>query len=436
VNRIRSAAPIRFAITLALLIAAVASSWAPGRARAEIGISPTGPYAWIAEEMVEIRGLPLLHEVNERHMSRAELRETVDAEWITEEENGAELEAGERTMTALGMLPEGSDLLTIWREAYGEGVGGYYDSDANEMVLITDSGEPDAITQIVYAHEFVHALTDQHFDLDALQTRVGQLDDAEAETALTALIEGDANAGQGEFMSRHDELVEEAMAAHEGDEDPGLPDVIMKSIGFPYNAGYYFVEDLRAEGGWEAVNAAYRNLPVSTEQILHPDLYRAGEIPARVEVPDLSGVLGQGWTLIDGDTLGEFDVELLLAEEEPQRVNRSPRQIRELLKQEHDPAAGSDGGRYGTWGNGSQTAIVWVSRWDTDTDALEFERAMSRYDAGRWGTEALSIPVRTVVDGDTWSSRIVRSGTRVIYVLAPSPELAEAMLAAAISGNA
>ena len=101
----------------------------------------------------------------------------------------------------------------------------------------------------------------------------------------------------------------------------------------------------------------------------------------------------------------------------------------------HDPAAGSNGGRYATWGNGSQTAIVWVSRWDTDMDALEFERAIAGYDAKRWGAEAVSIPVRTTIDGEAWSSRVVRSGTRVIYVLAPTPALADAMLGAVVAGT-
>ena len=81
--------------------------------------------------------------------------------------------------------------------------------------------------------------------------------------------------------------------------------------------------------------------------------------------------------------------------------------------------------------NGEQTAVIWKSSWDTEEDAVEFERALAGYDSERWSVPVRISPAGTIIDGHEWSSRIIRSDTEVIYVLAPSEELAQAMLAAA-----
>ena len=47
-----------------------------------------------------------------------------------------------------------------------------------------------------------------------------------------------------------------------------------------------------SENSWEAVNSVYLKPPVSTEQILHPDKYLAGEEPLVPTIPDLGERLG------------------------------------------------------------------------------------------------------------------------------------------------
>ena len=44
---------------------------------------------------------------------------------------------------------------------------------------------------------------------------------------------------------------------------------------FPYLRGMVFCAKLTNDGGWKAIDEAYRNPPLSTEQILHPEKYRA-----------------------------------------------------------------------------------------------------------------------------------------------------------------
>jgi hypothetical protein len=77
--------------------------------------------------------------------------------------------------------------------------------------------------------------------------------------------------------------------------------------------GRKFVEMLYQQGGWAAVNKAYDNLPASTEQMLHPDKYLAGEKPIEVASVPLTGVIGGDWQLIADETLGEWRTYLLLS---------------------------------------------------------------------------------------------------------------------------
>ena len=149
-------------------------------------------------------------------------------------------------MVALGLIPEGTDLFGTTLEEQASGIVGYYDPDTKEMVLISDSGGSDALAQITYAHEFVHALQDQHFDLNSLQDQVDALNDSEASSAFRALVEGDATVAQFQFMLRHPDLV---AAMDFGDSGASsAPPVITESMLFPYLAGSAFVTKLLREG--------------------------------------------------------------------------------------------------------------------------------------------------------------------------------------------
>ena len=60
------------------------------------------------------------------------------------------------------------------------------------------------------------------------------------------------------------------------------PQILVEGLLFPYTAGQAFVLPVQTSGGWKAVDALYDDMPRSTEQILHPDKYRAGEEPIAV----------------------------------------------------------------------------------------------------------------------------------------------------------
>ena len=60
------------------------------------------------------------------------------------------------------------------------------------------------------------------------------------------------------------------------------PLVVRDLLMFPYAAGMRFVATLRARHPWKRVDQVFKEPPASTEQILHPELYLAKELPHRV----------------------------------------------------------------------------------------------------------------------------------------------------------
>ena len=74
-----------------------------------------------------------------------------------------------------------------------------------------------------------------------------------------------------------------------------MPAILRETLLYPYTTGAFFVQAAQMSGGWPAVDDFYDRMPESTEQILHPDKYAAGEAPVEVTLPkDLAKDLGNG----------------------------------------------------------------------------------------------------------------------------------------------
>ena len=138
------------------------------------------------------------------------------------------------------------------------------------------------------AHESMHALARRTFPLPCPAPRTWP--DRDDQLALRALEEGDAEAVLSAVV---------ASRAVPGAVDLDLwtaplddPTAAEPSVGFgyvmnfPYAAGAELVRALDRSGDNAARDEAYRRAPVSTEQVLHPERFFAGDTPARVELPD------------------------------------------------------------------------------------------------------------------------------------------------------
>jgi hypothetical protein len=216
---------------------------------------------------------------------------------------------------------------------------------------------------MVVAHEYVHALQDQHFGLEELGS---ESLDADQRRAFDALVEGDAVLGMVLYADEHIAIFDllQSVSTAGGLESTALeasPAFIRQMELFPYEQGLEFVLALYESGGWAAVDEAYDQPPQSTEQVLHPERYREEDVPQEVSLPDLAAELGGGWQEVEGDVLGELGLRLAFAHHMgPAAATLA--------------AEGWAGDRYVLLQQGSEGPFVLVMRtyWDDQDESDEF----------------------------------------------------------------
>ena len=140
-----------------------------------------------------------------------------------------------------------------------------------EMLEVEDEDFEDFVFLVV-AHEMVHALDDQHFDLqEILKTR----DSAEKMQAFNAFTEGHAVYVSNKLADRL-QLSEMARklsvksAAGITDENNRMQQQIFHSV---YVTGAEFVETIINSKGLAIVAKVFTSPPTSTRQIMHPEEY-------------------------------------------------------------------------------------------------------------------------------------------------------------------
>jgi hypothetical protein len=382
----------------------------------------------IAAGTAAVRELPLKHEVVEKLLTQEELAKQVP-EMIREDYPTDQAVADSRAWAAFGLVPEGTDLQALYGKLLAEEVAGYYDPETDEMYVIS-GGTFGPLEEYTYSHEMVHALQDQDLGLSEIIDAVASRSD-DGSLALTSLYEGDAMAGSIAYVLANPALAVQIVLAP-GTETPLLetaPPVMTIWFLFPYVGGQPFVEALRAAGGWDAVDAAYKDPPVSTEQIMHPEKYIERDDPTTVKLPDLGRTLGAGWSVVDENTVGELQTAVLLANLKPGQGLNMTMGTLELPEPAMNAAAGWDGDQYALWGKGDQEVLAWQSVWDSEQDAVAFSRALAGYDESRFGGQYVGTTadaVRLTTTGHV--ARIERSGTEVRYVLAANGTLADQVM--------
>ncbi len=366
----------------------------------------------IAEETAALRGLPIETEIGEAFLTPAQLRDRLVRD-LAEEYPADEVAADERALEAFGLIPAGTDLDALMLDLLGEQIAGFYDPETDEMYVISGDEELGAVEEFTYSHEVAHALQDQTFDLERVQAAFADGTNDDADLAVTALIEGDAVAASVEYLMANPFLAARlaATAVDGGEQIESAPPIIVQTLLSPYIAEQRFVTTLRQTGGWEAVNAAYADLPASMEQVLHPEKYLERDDPTPVPLPDLAPVLGAGWERMEENTFGELQTAIVLANQEPGQGLDS-----DLPDAAEAAAAGWDGDRYAVWTKGDEDVVVWASVWDGEAEAAEFAAAAETYG--------------TTLTEDGQVLRVEQSSAEVRFVLAPSAALADAALVA------
>ncbi len=344
------------------------------------------------ERVEGIRGLPSLADVPIRTVEPEQAaREHLEA---IRPEDLATLRDDEVLLQRIGLVPQGFDLLGAMEQLAAEGVAGYYRPEQRDIAVVDADGLLDAFAPWTLAHEYVHALQDQHFDIEATLDAMPQGD---AQTAVAALVEGDATLLMT-ALALNDALsgtppptgLEQVGPSADAVGMAGFPPALTRELLFPYLDGLDFVQRVWGRGGWKAVDEAWANPPRSSEQIMHPERY-PDDVPLAVALPDVARRMGEGWRGGPRSTMGELRLSMLVAGEGLLDVPMVPLGGIELPNAEAADGWAGDriatvDGPHGAWG------VVWQTAWDSPEDAAEFAAAARRTMPG-W------VPVHAVQEG-------------------------------------
>jgi hypothetical protein len=329
------------------------------------GVTPEGPtppvIATVEQQVETVRGLRYTSHVD----ARAITQEQIDRRLTKNFDKTVPVDFYARRSQAwgtIGVIPAGSSIRDALLAFQTGQVVGFYNPANKQLVYIGDS-ELSLTERFILAHELTHAIDDQHFGLGRLDSIAAKCDD-EAFTAGLGAIEGSAQFFATQVILR---FPSDAPVGGGGDAGSleGVPPFISNLQLWPYGAGMDFIQYLDDQGGTALVDRSLTTFPTSTEQIIHPERWPF-DTPQPVDVPDLGPVLGSGWRDLDVMTVGEVWLQLML-------------ELRLDADDAGRAAAGWDGGLYRAWTDGSRTAVVLRTVWDSPGDAQEFADAMGEW---------------------------------------------------------
>jgi hypothetical protein len=409
------------AVLCATLLAAPASAQSVTAPAIGAGGPDTSALRSIETQVEQIRGLQPLAEPDLRLLDRVSLHNYL-ADQFQRDYLPSERESDQQELVALGLINPTDDLVQIQLDLLSDQVVGVYDSDAKSMFLLADQGPFGPAERMTYAHEFNHALQDQHYDLNKIAPK--HPDSNDHSLAVHAVIEGDAIMLQTLWAQANlsqDDLIQLARGAGDsGDSLARVPLVVRTELLFPYVDGYSFVRQAYRQAGssYTAINDLLQNPPESTAQILHPDKYLNQVHPVPVELPALVDQLGSDWRPVGSGVLGELDTRTLLEQWGSNHTDA----IR--------VASGWSGDQWQLVEKDGHPAIVVKSTWESPAAADDFFSAYAhglrtRFDSA---TTEESSNARQALTTPTAATDLRLQGSDVLAVIAFDRETANAIV--------
>jgi hypothetical protein len=227
----------------------------------------------------QLRGLRTTHPLAVSTVTAAGMKRIVVRELAHEREPRSDA-AWDDALHLLGVLARGQSLAQVQRRQLTGQVAGVYIPRSGRLYVLGAGGNP---PRSVIAHEVVHALQDEHFDLThgAFAPHPG---DHDGELAALALVEGDATDVQSRYVATlpAGDLLGEfarALAAVPQGVAADTPPYLERRLLFAYSAGESFVRALRARGGQRLLDRAFAHPPRTSAAVLDPARWIAGDPP-------------------------------------------------------------------------------------------------------------------------------------------------------------
>lgn len=405
-------------------------------------------------ELQSLRGLEYAAPVAVQFVSQKEIADIAAHIMVREGMDADYIDASARVMQAFGFLESTGDLQDALHSVLTQQVEGLYDTDQNTLYVVRENLLAEQAQELMsifngmnpkdfaLSHELEHALQAQYFDLNRLNTL--RLRSEDAALAFKCVVEGDAMAVMMNYTMRAvganvletpnmgtlmqgmmDTPGAPALAAF-----PDVPEIIKAQFLFPYTGGLDFLGVLYQDSGWDAINTAFENPPLSSEQVLHPEKFLdERDDPVDLDLGDMSAFAPPDSRFLDSNVLGEFHVRLLL------KITGPPGDEPDWA----EPAAGWDGDRFSAYATpDGRTILFWATAWDSEAEAAEFFDAYSAALTHRFGAAQQG---REHTRQNAWSTPcgqalLARENDRVGLVQCAAPESAPAAMHALLSAPA
>jgi hypothetical protein len=353
-----------------------------------------------------ITGFAVKRNVPGATMSRAQWKRWLERE-LARRVEPEEIRREELALKLFGLLPGDYDLRRSTIELLTEQAAAFYDHRTRRMVFFEGSSSP--LDSALLAHELGHALADQHVRLGKfIEGKSG--DDAQA--ARLAVVEGQAMwlmleaplRAAGSSLLKNSALLDTVAGMGEA---TGMfpvfdqaPLYLKETLLFPYRDGVRFQQAALEKLGTAAFAQVLRGAPVSTQQVIHPELWFSGAKPER---PALPAWRAAGWKrLLDGD-FGELDHRILFRLVDKGGAARV--------------AAGWKGGRFELWEakDRKRAGLRWATRWASEASAREALALYAKVLKAKWPEARVSTETDEEVAGHAAGEgfRVWRSGSSI-----------------------
>ena len=369
----------------------------------------------VAREVEQLRGWTFTRPVKKERITAARARLDIQRIVLAAQtpDRRARLQA---FLRVAGLIPPDCNLLATSLAILDQQVAGYYEPETRTLKLVDRADPmPEFVERMVLAHELTHALDDQFIDLASLMKPGSGTEDTDFVAA--AIGEGSATSlmlqamlsaqksGRFSVADLASYVTKELSRAQTLEQVPRYFSAMFAS----YVVGAAFLAkgdlptlmampDNRAVG--EALLAARRVLPRSSEQVLHPEKYwdapRADQ-PIVFDDRAAASWLGKpGRHIIHRDTLGELLTAILTA---PHDEVRPLTDLQSAAAWTNIGAAGWGGDRFYLLASRSDWEElrgteglqgVWMTAWDTPKDRDEFLAAL---DKGSPAPNSAAVPI-------------------------------------------
>ena len=325
----------------------------------------------ILQDLHEITGFKIRHRVPAEIITRDKVKDFL-AKRMKEATSPEEIRVEELTLKKFGFVPQNFDLAKNTLDLLTEQAAAFYDFHKKSL-FITD-WTPSATREPALVHELGHALADQNVNLEKFIKQGRKSDDGAM--ARLAVMEGQASWLMAEYLARKagqtlasSPAMLDAMAqsvessAGQFPVFESEPLYLRETLVFPYGQGMIFQNAVYQKMKQQAFEEVFRNAPVSTQQIIHPDKYFGGVKPTTPALPELPEP--HGYKRIADGTLGELDFSILLEQycgkEEASAVAPHWRGALYALMEHHSP---------------DRVVLLYSAEWD---DAASAQRYFGLY---------------------------------------------------------